>query len=203
MNLADVTLTQICSKTSELIYAGQYEAARDELGALWTGIGERPSLTITPRLNAEILLQCGTLSARLGSAKQLDVQEKAQDLLTEALHIFKSHNLKIKASETQCELAMCYFRRGAYDEARVLFDEALNGLEDAELQAKILIRRAIIEIWVGKYHEAWDTLKEAQAFFDSCSDAVKGRWHGQMVLVLRQLAIAEGRGDYADRSIIE
>jgi hypothetical protein len=112
MNLANVTLTQICSKTSELIYAGQYEAAREELGALWTGIGERPLLTITPRLNAEILLQCGTLSGWLGSAKQLDVQEKAKDLLTEALHIFQSLNIKTKVSETQYELAECYWRLG-------------------------------------------------------------------------------------------
>jgi tetratricopeptide (TPR) repeat protein len=98
---------------------------------------------------------------------------------------------------------MCYFRNGAYDEARVLFDAALNGLENAELQAKVLIRRTIIEIWLGKYHEAWKTLEEAQVFFDGCSDAVKGRWHGQMALILRKLATAEGRADYADRAIIE
>lgn len=203
MNLANTTVAQICSKTSELIYAGQYEAARDELGSLWRGIGERPLLTITPSLNAEILLQCGTLSSWLGVTSQLDVQEKAQDLLTEALRIFQGLNLKNKVSEAQYELGMCYFRQGAYSEARVVLDEAMKGLEDEELKAKILIRRTIIEIWVGKYHEALDTLKEAQSFIDSCSDAVKGRWHGQMALVLRQLAVAEGRGDYADRAIIE
>lgn len=203
MNLADTTLEQICSKTSELIYAGQYEAARDELGHLWVGIGERPSLNFTPRMNAEILLQCGTLSARLGSAKQLDVQEKAKDLLTGALNIFQALNLKTKVSETQCELAMCYFRKGAYDEARVILDEALQGLEDAELQAKILIRRTIIEVWLGKYLQAWEILKEARLPVENCSDAVKGRWHGQLALILRKLATAEGRTDYADRAIIE
>jgi tetratricopeptide (TPR) repeat protein len=203
MNLANVTLAQICSKTSGLIYAGQYEAAREELGALWRGIGERPSLTITLGLNAEILLQCGTLSGWLGSASQLDVQEKAQDLLTEALHIFQTLGLKIKASEAQYELGMCYFRRGAYDEARIVLDEAMNELEDEELQAKILIRRTIIEIWVGKYHEAWNMLEKARPAFDKSSNALKGRWHGQMALILRRLATAEGRADYADRAIIE
>lgn len=203
MRLADATLAQICTKTSELIYAGQYEAARDELGGLWAGIGQRPLVDSSPQMRAEILLQCGTLSGWLGSAKQLDVQEKAKDLLTEALHIFQTLNLKTKASETQYELGMCYFRKGAYDDARVVLDEAMKGLEDVELQAKILIRRTIIEIWLGQYHEAWDTLKEAQAFYERCSDAVKGRWHGQMALVLRRLATAEGRADYADRAIIE
>jgi tetratricopeptide (TPR) repeat protein len=79
----------------------------------------------------------------------------------------------------------------------------MKGLEDTELQAKILIRRTIIETWLGQYHEAWDTLKEAQVFYERCGDAVKGRWHGQMALVLSWLATAEGRADYADRSIIE
>jgi tetratricopeptide (TPR) repeat protein len=203
MNLADTTLEHICSKTSELVYAGQYEAARDELGQLWEGIGKRPSLNFTPRLNAEILLQCGTLSARLGSAKQLDVQEKAKDLLTEALGIFQTLGLKTKVSETQCELAMCYFRKGAYDEARVVLDEAMQELEDQEVYAKILIRRTIIEVWLGKYLEAWEMLKEAQISLENCSDAVKGRWHGQLALILRKLATAEGRADYADRAIIE
>jgi tetratricopeptide (TPR) repeat protein len=203
MRLADATLAQVCSKTSELIYAGQYEAARDELGELWAGIGRRPVVNAPPQMRAEILLQCGTLSGWLGSSKQVDVQDKAKDLLTEALHIFQTLSLKLKASETQYELGMCYFRKGAYDEARIVLDEAMKGLEDTELQAKILIRRTIIEIWLGKHHEAWDTLKEAQVFYERCSDAVKGRWHGQMALVLRRLATAEGRADYADRSIIE
>jgi tetratricopeptide (TPR) repeat protein len=203
MKLADATLAQICSKTSELIYAGQYEVARDELGELWTGIGQRPQLNFPPQVRAEVLLQCGTLSGWLGSAKQVDVQEKAKDLLTEALHIFQTLNLKTKVSETQYELGMCYFRKGAYDEARIVLDEAMKGLEDTELQAKILIRQTIIEIWLGKHHEAWERLKEAQIFFEQSSDAVKGRWHGQMALVLRRLACEENRVDYSDRAIVE
>jgi tetratricopeptide (TPR) repeat protein len=46
-------------------------------------------------------------------------------------------------------------------------------------------------------------LKEAQISLENCSDAVKGRWHGQLALILRKLATAEGRADYADRAIIE
>jgi tetratricopeptide (TPR) repeat protein len=203
MSLTDTTLQQICGKTSELIYAGQYEAARDELGELWAGVGKRPQLNFTPQLNAEILLQCGTLSGWLGSAKQLDAQEKAKDLLTEALHIFQTLNLKTKVSETQYELGECYWRLGAYDECRVVLDEAMKGLEDIELQAKILIRQTTIEIWEGKYYEVLERLKQAQKLFEVCSDAVQGRWHGQMALSLRKLATAEGRMDYADRAIIE
>src|SRR5215213_8889389 len=126
MRLATTELEQRCSKASELIYAGQYEEARDELGELWMGIGERPSLDLAPHIMAEILLQCGTLSGWLGSAKQVDVQEKAKDLLTEALHIFQTLKLKTKASETQYELGECYWRLGAYDECRIVLDEAMK-----------------------------------------------------------------------------
>jgi tetratricopeptide (TPR) repeat protein len=203
MNLAYATLEQICSKTSELIYAGQYEAAREELGDHWAGIGKRPQLNFGPQQNAEILLQCGTLSGWLGSAKQLDMQGKAKALLIEALHIFQSLNSKNKVAETQYELGMCYFRRGSYNEARVVLDEAMRGLTDAELQAKILIRRTIIEVWVGKYYEAWQMLDKARPAFDNSSHALKGRWHGQMALILCKLATAEERIDFSDRAIIE
>lgn len=170
---------------------------------MWAGIGERPQLDFAPQIRAEVLLQCGTLSGWLGSASQLDVQEKAKDLLTEALHIFQTLDLKTKVSEAQYELGMCYFRKGAYDEARIVLDEAREGLEDDELEAKILIRKTIIEVWLGKYLESWEILKEAQLSFESCSDAVKGKWHGQMALIFRGLATVENRADYFDRAIIE
>jgi tetratricopeptide (TPR) repeat protein len=46
-------------------------------------------------------------------------------------------------------------------------------------------------------------LDKARPAFDESSHALKGRWHGQMALILRRLATAEGRADYADRAIIE
>jgi tetratricopeptide (TPR) repeat protein len=203
MKLVTTELEKRCSKASELIYAGRYEEAKDELGELWAGIGEPPQSDFEPRLRAEVLLQCGTLSGWLGSAKQLDVQEKAKDLLTEALNIFQTFNIKPKVSETQYELSRCYFRAGSFDDARVVLNEAMKGLEDGELQAKILIRQATIEIWVGRYYEALEILKKAQEHFESYGDAIKGRWHGQMALVLRRLATQANRTDYFDRAIVE
>lgn len=203
MNLVSTELERRCSNAAELIYAGQYEAAKDELGELWKGAGQRPALNYSPLLNAEILLQCGTLSGWLGSAQQLDVQEKAKDLLFEASRIFESSDLRAKVAEAQYELGMCYWRLGAYDEARVVLSEAAQGTVETELKAKILIRRSIVEIWLSRYYEAWEILKEAQPLFERCSDAVKGKWHGQMALVFRGLATIENRADYFDRAIVE
>lgn len=108
-------------------------------------------------------------------------------------------------SESQYELGMCYWRLGAYDESRLVMQEALKPLTDAdiELKAKILIRRTLVEIWEHKYYDALNILRVAEPVFESANDALKGRWHGQKGLVLRRLAAAEGQPDYYDRAIIE
>lgn len=195
-----------CRIAADFIHAGQYEAARDALGDLWHGIGSRPDLKgLSILTTAEVLLQCGVLSGWLGSARHVpDSQERVKDLLTEALRIFESESQPTKVAEVQYEFGMCYWRAGAYEEARVTLALALNGCEkDIELRAKILIRRSIVEIWAGRYHDALSVLEQAESFFENSSDALKGRWHGQKALVLRRLGTAEGRADYFDRAIIE
>ncbi|HEV7892344.1 MAG TPA: tetratricopeptide repeat protein [Pyrinomonadaceae bacterium] len=196
-----------CAVASDLVQKGQYEAAREALGELWPGVCVRPEVNKLPPVTAaEVLLQCGTLSGWLGSARNVSgAQEQAKDLLSEALRKFDSQGEASKVAEVQYELGMCYWRLGQYDEARVVLEEAFGALgqHESELKAKILIRRTLVEIWTCRYHEAWDILDRAAAFFDSCGDALKGRWHGQRGLVLRRLATAEGRSDYADRAIME
>jgi tetratricopeptide (TPR) repeat protein len=110
-----------------------------------------------------------------------------------------------KESEVGYELGMCYWRLGAYDESRLVMREALKPLTDADLdlKAKILIRRTVVEVWENRCYEALSILKEAEPVFTSAGDALKGRWHGQMVLVLIRLALVEGSTEYADGAIIE
>lgn len=221
MTLADERLKQLdnssltsderillrCAVASDLIHKGQYEAAREALGELWPGLGGRPDVKrLPPVMAAEVLLQCGALTGLLGGARNVGgIQERAKDLLTEAARIFKSRGKYQKASEALCELGACYWRLGAHDEGRAMMQEALKPLTDAdvELKARILIRRTLVEVWDNKYYEALSILKEAEPVFKSGTDAVKGRWHGQMALVLIRLALVEGNTDYADRAIIE
>ncbi len=221
MNLADSRLKQLdnpsltqnervllrCRFASEFLHIGQYESAVEALGELWQGVGARPEIEkLKPLTAAEVLLQCGVLSCWLGNAQHISgAQEKAKDLLFEALRKFKALGQHAKVSETQFELGMCYFWLGAYDEARVVLDAALGGLgeKDTYLREKILIRRAAIETWAGRYHDAWNVLEQARELFEASGDALKGKWHGQKGLVLQRLALSEQRADYADRAIIE
>jgi tetratricopeptide (TPR) repeat protein len=127
-----------CEVAAELIHVGQYETAREALGELWQGIGNRPKLKgLTTSVHAEVLLQSGVLSGWLGSLNQVaNAQEKAKDLLSEALRRFQSKGQKTKVAEAQYELGLCYFRLGAYDESRIVLDEAAKGLEGTDTQLK-------------------------------------------------------------------
>ncbi|HEX7315239.1 MAG TPA: helix-turn-helix domain-containing protein [Pyrinomonadaceae bacterium] len=196
-----------CAVTSDLIHKGQYEAARDALGELWPGPGARPDVKeLSAAVAAEVLLQCGALTGWLGRIRSVGgAQERAKDLLTEALRQFHSQSRHEKVAEAQYELGVIYWRLGAHDEARVILEEALKPLTDAEieLKAKILIRRTLVEVWENRYHEALGILKEAEPIFESANDALKGRWHGQRAIVFMKLATAEDRTDYSDRAIME
>lgn len=202
MTLTETQVGQACERASELIYAGQFEEAREELGELWPGIGERPAYTFNPLLNAELLLQCGTLSSWLGSAKQIDVQEKAKNLITKALEIFKRLKNRTKVVEAQYELGMCYWRTGALEEARIILQKAME-LGTHEQRGKILVRQTLVEISSGSYLEALEMLNNARPAFENYPHALKGRWHGQMALILRKLASMESKTDYYDRAIVE
>jgi tetratricopeptide (TPR) repeat protein len=196
-----------CRVAADLIHEGQYEAACEALGEFWLGIGQRPPVSnLPPAVNAEVMLRCGTLTHLLGNDRNIaGAQEQAKDMLSEAARTFRAEGMPTKVSETQYHLAMCYWWLGHQDEARVVLQEALKPLTvaDVELKAKILIRRTIVEVWENRYYEALSILKEAEPVFSSANDALKGRWHGQMALVLDKLATAEGNADRYDRAIIE
>jgi tetratricopeptide (TPR) repeat protein len=196
-----------CHVAADLIHSGQYEDAREALGELWLGIGQRPAVRkMPPAVDAEVLLQYGTLTGWLGSARNISgAQEQAKDMLSEAERKFRSQRMLSKVAEAQYELGICYWRLGAYDDARVIMREALKPLTDVdvELKAKILIRRTIVELCENKFYEALNILNEARPVFDSANDALKGKWHGQTGLVLARLADAEGSTEYTDKAIIE
>lgn len=196
-----------CRVAADLTHKGQYEEAREALGELWPGIGERPDVkALTPTVGAEVLLQCGGLTGLLGGARNVSgAQEKAKDLLSEAVRTFRALGMYQKMSEAQCELGACYWRLGAHDEARAMMRAALAPLtdDDVELKAKILIRLTLAEVWENRYHEALSILREAEPVFLSANDALKGRWHGQRAIIYLKLTATERRPDYADRAIID
>jgi tetratricopeptide (TPR) repeat protein len=155
---------------------------------------------------AEVLLQAGALSGWLGASSQAaGAQEAAKDLISESAAVFERLGEFNRAAAARVELAVCYWREGAYDEARVVLEEAAARItDDDELKAKTILRLVIVESSAGRYSDALRLLTDSVSLFEgSPNDALKGRFHNELALVLRRLGTAEQRQDYFDRAIIE
>lgn len=143
----------------------------------------------------------------IGSAKQISgAQETAKNLLTESIAIFERLRASNKVAEAQIEIAYCYWREGALDEGRVLLGEALDHPPDSEieLRAKALLRSGIIDWAANRYEDALKTLSEAASLFNLVENhCLKGSFHNQFAIVLRNVGAAENREDHVDRALIE
>jgi len=220
MNLADERLKELdspsltsserallrCRVAADCVDKGQYEAAREALGDLWRGVGQRPQVEgLGERVAAEVLLLAGALSGWLGASRHAPgVQADAKDLISESVSLFESLGEAELAAAAQSELALCYWREDAYDEARVFLASALGGLKDVARRAKAVLRLTTVEFSDGRYNAALNILKDnAFTFDDRVSHALRGNFHNLLALVLKQLGDAEGRPDYLDRAVIE
>lgn len=189
--------------------AGDYEAAREALGELWQGVGARPCVDNLgdERAVGEVLLRAGALTGWIGSSEQIQgAQEAAKDLLSESAALFERLGDGGGAAEAQTELAYCYWREGAFDEARVILGEVLHrlGEGDAERRAVAVLRRAIVEASAKRYNDALHILTEGAPLFEtSATHALQGKFHNELANVLSYLSIAERRRDYADRALVE
>ncbi len=197
-----------CQLAKELERGGNYEAAQGAMGDLWQGVGERPQIDgLDQHIAAEALLCAGLLTGRIGSAKQIEgAQETAKDLIGESRTIFESLNLTARAAEAQIEVAHCYWREGAFDEARITLRDTIARLtdEDTELKAWALLRAAVVEVAASRLNDALRILNDAEHLIAECdSHTLKGNFHNNRAVTLRNLGIAEHREDYTDRALVE
>jgi DNA-binding NtrC family response regulator len=197
-----------CELAKELEEAGSYEAARSALGEVWQRLGERPRLDgLNQHAAASVLLRVGSLSGWIGSARQIEgAQELAKDLISESATIFEALQEPEKVAEARIDLSICYWREGAFDEARVTLLEVLHLLDDKNIEqrSRALFNSAIVEIYLSRFNDALRILTEAAPLFEeSQSYAAKGRFHGQLALVLKKLGESEHREDYKDRALVE
>jgi two-component system chemotaxis response regulator CheY len=212
--IADPVLTQNqraqlrCQLAKQLEDIGDYEGARAAMGELWSRINERPILEeLDHSTMAEVLLRAGALTGWIGSAKQVvGAQETAKNLITESLTLFQRLETTKKIVEAQIEIALCYWREGAFDEARAILQDARNRVVgiDRELEAVALLRSAIVEKTAIRLNEALQFYAHAVPLFnDITNDALKGRFHNGYANLLENLGRKENRKDYIDRAFIE
>lgn len=197
-----------CRLAKQLEEVGNYEAAREAMGELWQGVGLRPVLEgLNQATAAEVLLRAGVLSGWLGCVKQIEgAQEDAKNLINESIRSSEELRQTEKIAEGQMELGYCYWREGAFDEARVVLNEALSQLTNkaGDLKAITLLRSAAVEKVSNRLNDALHILMEAAPLFEASSNhTLKGRFHNEYGTVLKNLGKAERRDDYIDRALIE
>lgn len=196
------TVGAACRAAWELSNIGEYEAARRTLAPFWSRIGERPETAgLAPADAAELLLRVGALSGWLGSAGQVGgAQQFAKDLISESLRAFEGLGHTEKVAEAQTDLATCYWREGAMDEARVWFRSALALANEPTNQLRILVNSTTVEVSTNHLDEALVLLNRAASILDHIQDpASLGRFFMQRGIVFRRLGGVEN----LDRALLD
>ncbi len=184
-----------CQTALELKDRGEYERARESMRPFWQRVGERPNVEeLYPSVAAEVLLCVGILTRWIGSRNQFkESQYLARDLISEGISGFESIGDVKKVAAARAELAYCYWREGALDEARIMFSEALTRLTtEGNTRANALLGLAVVEWSDSRFDEALKILTtNANLFNKITSNVIKGAYHSQLAMVLRKLAPPE------------
>ena len=198
----------LCELAKNLEEAGEFDQAAETLRPFWKGLLNRPETTgLEQNAKAELILRSGTLTGWLGSAKQVSgAQEVAKDLISESAALYESLGVSEKVAEAGVDLAICYWREGGLDEARVTLKLVLESLQDTRSEQKLraLLNSAIVERAATRERSALNICIESASLFDlSSNHALKGKFHNTYAAVLRNLGSSENREDYIDRSLVE
>ena len=171
------------------------------------GVGERPKTTgLDPSVAAEVLLCVGILTSWIGSKNQIrDAQELAKNLITQSMTYFESSRDMTKVAVAQSEIAYCYYREGSLNEARSWLHDALNKLTfEGAARARALLKLTTVECSAARFHEALELLNDNEALFRKITNhTIKGGYHSELAIILRNLATTENRLEYFRRAIEE
>ena len=197
-----------CQLARRLEKAGNYELAAEILSDFWSFGGSSPDVEgLDDLASGHVLLRTGALAGWLGSVNQaVGTQEAAKDLITQSVEIFESLGEPALIAEARGDLALCYWREGAYDEARISLATALDtlGNRDGDLRATLLIRAGIVEMSTQRLNQAMRLYDEAAPLVqESDNHGLKGSLHNEYGLLFRRLAVPENREDYLDRALVE
>ena len=196
-----------CRTALEQKDRGDYAGAQETMRPLWKRIEEPPKTAgLEPSTAAEVLLCAGILTSWIGSKNQIhDAQELAKNLITQSINYFESSRDVTKIALAQAEIAYCYYREGTLNEARSWLHDALNKLTfEGAARARALLKLTTVECSAGRFHKALELLNENGALFRKITNhTIKGGYHHELAIILRNLATTENRPEYFRRAINE
>lgn len=158
-------IVKLCKVAKDLEDAGEYTEAARALENLWQGVGVRPAVDdLGASKRAMVLSRVGSLTGWLGSMQQIsESQEKAKDLIGEGANLFEAIHDHENWAEARSDLAVCYWREGNFDEARIILQDVLcSGLTfSPDLKAKMLLRLVTVETSTKHFEVALALLEQA------------------------------------------
>ena len=186
---------------------GDYEGAQRTMRPYWSRMGEAPNTHgLEPSVAAEVLLCVGILTGWIGSKNQVsDAQEIAKNLITQSMTYFDSSRDVTKIAIAQSEIAYCYWREGALNEARSWLRNALENLTfEGAARARALLKLSTVEWTSGRFREALELLDQNESLFRKITNPkIKGNYHTELAIIHRNLATNENRHEYFRRAIKE
>lgn len=198
-----------CRTSLELKDRNEYDAAREAMSPIWDGtIGSRPNTKgLHETVVAEVMLTTGILTGWLGSrSENKNADDYARDLINESIRLYEAVGDSRKVAEARTEIAYCYWRAGAHDEARIYFSEALKRLTiGGNARANALIGLSVVEWSESHYRESLRILTDnAELFTRITSHTLRGTFHNQIGIILEEIgAASKKRLDYFQRAIGE
>jgi tetratricopeptide (TPR) repeat protein len=204
---ANALALSLCERALQLKDRGEFDAAREVMRPLWKQLGQRPDTEgLNPTTTAEVLLCAGILTSWIGGQNQIkEADEWARDLLTESMRLFEAEEGTTKVAQARTEIAYCYRRAGALDEARIWFTDALEKLiVEGNARAYALLGLSVVEWSLTRYDEAFKILTDNAGLFRKIdSHSLRGFYHNQLAMVLRSVAPAHKRDAYYERALRE
>jgi len=180
----------MCDFAKQLEDSGEYSKAARAMGEWWLGIGIRPNINKLPKnQKAAVLSRIGVLSGWLGSTQQIaGSQERAKDLISESASLFEQIEDRQSWGEARSDLAICYWREGAFDEARVILQDVLDSsfVFSSELKGKTLLRLVTVEISSKHYETASALMNQvASLITDRKNPLLLGKFYFYRAFTLR------------------
>lgn len=196
-----------CKTALEQKDRGDYAGAQKTMRPYWSRMGEAPNTHgLNRSVAGDVLLCVGVLTGWIGSKNQVSgAQEIAKNLITQSLTYFESSRDGTKVAVAQSEIAYCYWREGALNEARSWLRNALEKLtfEGAD-RARALLKLSTVEWTSGRFREALALLDVNESLFRKITNPrIKGYYHTELAIIHRNLATNENRREYFRRAIKE
>jgi tetratricopeptide (TPR) repeat protein len=151
------------------------ESMREMVKAFWEDFDLTPNLSGYEKpIRAELLRIAGAFFSFYGFAcGKKDYQMRGKDLLTQAIELFESENLREKSAEARVMLAHCYWNTGEIEESEALLEmvEAEFGERLSHpVYLKICINRLLTLIWNNDFDAALKIIEKVSASIEYYTD---------------------------------